>query len=95
MLYGIFDLDKQLTAEERAIFEEMKISAEKNPEWPDLDELFYKRLEETGVLKKRIGFQYAHQQPLCRLYSDICLRLRLRLWGKLKQEQENDKKAVS
>ncbi len=94
ILHGTINLD-DLTLEERTIFEEMKTSAEKNPEWPDLDELFYKRLEETGALKKRTGFQYAHQQPLCRLYSDVCLRLRLKQWEKLKQEQENNKKAVS
>lgn len=87
ILHGTFDLD-ELTPEERAIFEEMKTLAEKDPEWWDLSDIFFQRLKETGVLKKRTGFQYAFQQPLCRLYSDIDLRLCLRLQEKRKKQEK-------
>lgn len=89
MLYGTFDLD-ELTPEERAIFEEMQNLVKEDPEWWDLSDIFFQRLKETGVLKKRTGFQYAHHQPLCRIYSDIELRLCLRLQEKRK-EKENKK----
>ncbi len=90
MLYGTLDLDN-LTAEERAIFEEIKTLAEKDSDEESLDELFDKRVRETGVLKKRTGYQHVFQQPLCRLHSDICLRLRLKLQARREQEEKKKK----
>lgn len=87
MLYGTFDLD-ELTPEERIIFKEMQNLAKGDPKWWDLGDIFSQRLEEMGVLKKRTGYQYAFYQPLCRIYSDIELRLCLRLQEKRKAKKE-------
>ena len=90
LLYGTFDLD-EFSDEERAIYEEVKAFAEKDPELWDLKALWTKRIKETGILKKRTGYRFAYQKPLAKIYSDIELRLYLKNQEKREKEQRDAK----